>query len=56
MLNKKYLFLFSLILVSLCAVSCASASEDVNDTLTVDDADIGPVETSIDENLETNEG
>ena len=54
MFKKKYMILLSLILVSLCALSCVSASEDADATVAIDDADIDPVEASVDEGLETN--
>ena len=54
MFKKKYMILLSLILVSLCALSCVSASEDADATVAIGDADIDPVEASIDEGLETN--
>lgn len=54
MFKKKYMILLSLILVSLCALSCVSASEDADDTVAIDDVDVDPIEASVDEGLETN--
>ena len=54
MFKKKYMILLSLILVSLCALSCVSASEDVDATVAIDDVDVDPIEASVDEGLETN--
>ncbi len=54
MFKKKYMILLSLILVSLCALSCVSASEDADATVAIDDVDVDPIEASVDEGLETN--
>lgn len=54
MFKKKYMILLSLILVSLCALSCVSANEDVDATVAIDDVDVDPIEASVDEGLETN--
>ena len=40
MFKKKYMILLSLILVSLCALSCVSASEDADAAVAIDDADV----------------
>ena len=54
MFKKKYMILLSLILVSLCALSCVSASEDADVAVAIDDADVDQMEASVDEGLETN--
>lgn len=54
MFKKKYMILLSLILVSLCTLSCVSASEDADATVAIDDVDVDPIEASVDEGLETN--
>ena len=54
MFKKKYMILLSLILVSLCALSCVSASEDADAAVAIDDADVDPIDASVDEGLETN--
>ena len=54
MFKKKYMILLSLILVSLCALSCVIASEDADATVAIDDADIDTVAVRVDEGLETN--
>ncbi|WP_405275385.1 Ig-like domain-containing protein [Methanobrevibacter sp.] len=52
MFNKKiYLYILMLFLVSICAISTVSASENVSDTTAIDDAISEDVVTSFDEDL-----
>ena len=41
MFNKKYILILSLLIVGICAISAASAADNITDAVAVDDADAG---------------
>jgi hypothetical protein len=52
MFNKKYIMILLLLIVSICAISTASAADNATDTVATDDADAEDIITNIDEDLQ----